>query len=225
MVFLNLWFKIVQFPVKVFNDEKPNHFMIQNIIIMRDNGIPLFGRSLMCNIGMKCIDLSKDSTFKDETILHSALFSAMLVYDQATPLNFHEFEFQQSKIISFPKEKIAAVLSVEPSDDSDLYKNRLRLITELFEKEYSNAIDDLNITVDTFTDFEKTLANEGLLEEDERFRSNCINCEWDKACPFRIVAKSPSMTIKERLDAIKPLKFPKMMLLIIKGMFKPKYLN
>lgn len=199
--------------------------MIQNIIIIRDNGIPLFGRSLMCNIGMKCVDLSKDNTMQDETVLQSALFSATLTYDQAKPLTFHEFEFQQSKVISFPKEKITSVLSVDPSDDTDVYKNRLRLITELFEREYGSILDDSSLSVSAFSEFETTLSDEGLLESGERFRSNCINCEWDKACSFRIVAKSPTMNLKERLETIKELKFMKKMWLMIKGMFKPKYLN
>ncbi len=199
--------------------------MIQNIIIIRDNGLPLFGRSLMCHIGMKCIDLSKDSTMQDETVLQSALFSATLTYDQAKPLTFHEFDFQQSKIISFPKETITSVLSVDPSDDSDIYKNRLRLITELFEQEYSSTLEDPSLPVSAFSEFEQTLADEGLLESGERFRSNCINCEWDKACPFRIVSKSPTMSLKERLVSIPNLNIMKKMWLMMKGMFKPKYLN
>jgi hypothetical protein len=50
--------------------------MIQNLIITTPEGLPLFARSLMCHIGMDCIDLAKDNTFTDETVLNSALFSA-----------------------------------------------------------------------------------------------------------------------------------------------------
>ncbi len=63
--------------------------MIHNIIITHSSGIPLFARSLMCHIGMDCLNLSKDNTFTDETLLNSALMSAMLMFDEANPHQFH----------------------------------------------------------------------------------------------------------------------------------------
>ena len=70
-------------------------------MITTPEGLPLFARSLMCHIGMHCIDLSKDNTFSDETVLNSALFSAKLVYDEAHPDQFHAFNMEKSTALTW----------------------------------------------------------------------------------------------------------------------------
>ena len=198
--------------------------MIQNIIITHESGIPLFARSLMCHIGMHCIDFSKDSTFHDETLLNSALLNAMLIYDQAHPNNFHEFEMNQAKILTFPTEKITVIMYTSPEDNPDEYKNRLRLFADLFSKQYSMYLDDFSGDISLFKGFETVMAEEGLLEEGERFRKNCVECEYDKHCAFRITVAAPNKTFQEIFDSIYPSSLFKKMKLIIKGMFQPKYI-
>ena len=199
--------------------------MIQNIIITHQSGLPLFARSLMCHIGMHCIDYSKDNTFSDETLLNSALLNAMLIYDMANPNNFHEFEMNQSKILTFPTEKLTVIMYTDPDDNLEGYKNRLRLFADLFTKQYAFYLDDFTGDVSLFKNFENIIADEGLLEEGERFRKNCVECEYDKHCAFRITVKAvPKKTFQEIFDSIYPASFFKKMKLVIKGMFQPKYI-
>jgi len=199
--------------------------MIQNIIITHQSGLPLFARSLMCHIGMHCLDFSKDSTFTDETMLNSALLNAMLIYDQAYPNNFHEFEMNQAKILTFPTEKLTVIMYTDPEDNLDEYKNRLRLFADLFAKQYSVYLDDFQGDINLFKDFENIIAEEGLLDEGERFRRNCIECEYDKHCAFRIAIAAPNKTFQEIFDSIFPSNIFTKMSLIIKGMFKSKYMK
>lgn len=198
--------------------------MIQNIIITHESGLPLFGRSLMCHIGLHCLDFSKDNTFADETLLNSALLNAMLIYDHANPNNFHEFEMNQARILTFPTEKITVIMYTDPEDNLDEYKNRLRLFADLFNKQYNSLLDDFAGDINPFIGFEKIIAEEGLLEEGEKFRKNCVECTYDKHCAFRITIAAPNKTFQEIFDSIYPSSIFKKMWLIIKGMFQPKYM-
>ena len=86
--------------------------MIQNLIITTPEGLPLFARSLMCHIGMDCIDLAKDNTFTNETVLNSALFSAKLIFDDVHPNDFHDFKMEKSIVLTFPTPKITHVMKL-----------------------------------------------------------------------------------------------------------------
>ncbi|MCK5305455.1 MAG: hypothetical protein KAJ72_09390, partial [Candidatus Heimdallarchaeota archaeon] len=156
--------------------------MIQNLIITTPEGLPLFARSLMCHIGMDCIDLAKDNTFTDETVLNSALFSAKLIFDNARPDDFHDFKMEKSIAITFPTPKITVIMNIDPTDDVNIYKNRLRLFADLFVEQYDLYLQDFSGSIEPFTSFQDIIAEEGLLEEGERFRKNCVECEYDKAC-------------------------------------------
>lgn len=198
--------------------------MIQNIIITHSSGLPLFGRSLMCHIGMHCIDLAKDNTFTDETMLNSALLNAMLLFDQANPNQFHEFKMDQAKTLTFPTEKITVIMYTDPDENLDNYKNRLRLFADLFTKHYGHLLDNFSGNIDPFTKFQDIIAEEGLLDEGERFRKNCVECTYDKACAFRITIGAPNKTFQEIFDSIFPSNIFKKMWLVMVGMFKPKYM-
>ena len=198
--------------------------MIQNIIITHSSGLPLFARSLMCHIGMHCIDFSKDSTFTDETMLNSALLNAMLIYDQAHPNQFHEFKMDQAKTLTFPTEDITVIMYTDPEDNLEDYKNRLRLFGDLFVKNYGHLLDNFAGDIGPFTNFQEVMADEGLLEEGERFRKNCVECTYDKACAFRITIGAPNKTFQEIFDSIFPSSFLKKMWLVLVGMLKPKYM-
>ena len=198
--------------------------MIHNIIITHPSGLPLFGRSLMCHIGMDCIDLAKDNTFADETLLNSALLNAMLIFDSANPNQFHEFALEKTKTLTFPTEDLTVILYTDPEDNLEEYKNRLRLFAELFSSNYGQYLTDFDGNINRFEPFQEIIANEGLLEEGERFRKNCVECEYDKACAYRISIGSLERTFKQRIDEIIPISFFKKMKLILVGMFKPRYI-
>ncbi len=199
--------------------------MIQNIIITHSNGLPLFARSLMCHIGMHCIDFSKDSTFTDETMLNSALLNAMLIFDQAHPNQFHEFPMDQAKTLTFPTELVTVIMYTDPEDNLEEYKNRLRLFADLFVKNYSNLLENFTGDIGPFINFQNVIAEEGLLDEGERFRKNCVECTYDKACAFRITIGAPNKTFQEIFDSIFPSNIFKKMWLVMIGMLKPKYMR
>ncbi len=75
--------------------------MIQNLIISNKSGLPSFGRFLMWYIGVNCVDLAKDSSLDDDSILKSALFSAKLIYDGAESHEFHELEMGKTVVLSY----------------------------------------------------------------------------------------------------------------------------
>lgn len=199
--------------------------MMHNIIITHSSGIPLFARSLMCHIGKDCLNLSKDSTFTDETLLNSALMSAMLIFDKANPHQFHEFQLEKTKALTYPAEKTTVILYTDPQDILSEYENRLKLFSDLFNNRFKLLLDDFKGNIEPFTAFEEVIAREGLLEEGERFRKNCIECIYDKACAFRISIGPPERTFKERFESIKTIGLLKKLRLIMVGMFQPRYMK
>ena len=199
--------------------------MIHNIIITHSSGIPLFARSLMCHIGMDCLNLSKDSTFADDTLLNSALMNAMLMFDEANPHQFHEFQMEKTKALTYPTEKTTVILYTDPEDVLSEYENRLKLFSDLFSNRFKLLLDDFKGNIEPFATFEEVIAREGLLEEGERFRKNCIECMYDKACAFRISIGPLERTFKERFDSIIPIGLLKKIKLIMIGMFQPRYMK
>jgi hypothetical protein len=196
--------------------------MIQNLIITNHGGLALFARSLMCHFGFMCIDLTDDGKNGDEDLLKSALFSAKVFYDQTQLKTFHEFEMERTKVVSYLSENIIAMYTLTPESERVDYENRLKLTAELFEQNFNVEINEFNGRITDFNRFQEIIVENGLLEEGERFRANCINCLFEKACPFRIFTGPMELSLKERISAIKQLHWYQKFFLILKGVFFTK---
>lgn len=192
--------------------------VLRNVILQTPEGIPVFGRSLVCNIGTYCHDLSKDSTFDDETVLKSALFTALLAVASAEENKFHELKLEDSKILSYPTENVTAIFEVSPEDDPEPLKNRLQVMVELFKNEYGEALDNFSGEISFFDSFETMLGEHEVLEEGEKFRKNCLNCKYSKNCAFRVMTGPFYKTVLEKFQSIKDVSLIKKMLLMIMGM-------
>ncbi|MHA2362783.1 MAG: hypothetical protein ACXAC7_02415 [Candidatus Hodarchaeales archaeon] len=192
--------------------------VLRNIIIQTSDGLPLFGRSLVCHIGTFCADLSKDITFKDDTILKSGLLTALLTFNEAEKGKFHEMELTQSNIISYPTDELIALIEIGPDDDLEPLKNRLKVMVELFQENFGDSIKNFKGETDIFNSFEKNLEEKGLFEEGERFRKNCLNCKYSKKCAFRLTTGPFYKTILEKFDSIKEIGIIKKMILMMLGM-------
>jgi len=199
---------------------------IQNIVIQSKTGLPLFARSLTCPIGVKCIDISTDKTFDEDTILNSALISAMLVYNDATPEDFHDLQLEKTSMLSFPTQDIITLFAVDPNIDSGKYKNRLKVTSELFERNYKELIEKLHSITDfsCFNGFEGILVDNGIFDEGEKFQSNCFNCEWSKKCVYRVTTGPVNNSVIERFNSIKSLSLMKKFKLMMKAMIGKKNL-
>jgi len=199
--------------------------MIQNIIITTSTGIPLFGRSLMCSIGVHCADLSTDTTMTDDTMLSSGLLNAMLIFNKAEPEKFHPLNLEKTAVLTYPTEEVTGVLTIEPEDDPTEYENRLKIIMDMFLEHYLEEVINFTGRINIFNGFQKILEEKEILDSNENFRKNCIDCEYDIACPFRITTGPLDRTFAERLATIKPMSFLRKWKLILKGMFAPKILK
>jgi len=193
--------------------------MIQNLIITNHGGLALFARSLMCNIGFKCIDLSNDGMIQDKDLLKSALFSAKILFEEIETKTFYEFEMEQTKVLSYITENIIVMYTLTPDSDLLNYENRLQLTAELFEQNFISEIKEFNGNIRPFSRYQEIIMENGLLEEGERFRANCINCIYDKACPYRVFTGPLENTIEERISSIDELNWFVKTLLVIKGLF------
>ncbi len=192
--------------------------MLRSVTLQTRAGLPLFGRSLVCHIGTFCKDISKDTTFNDETILNSGLLTAMLTYNAAEKGKFHDLILNESRILSYPTEEVIAVFEIGPDDDLESLKNRMKVMVELFIEEYADQINKFSGEPAQFNLFEKILENQGILEEGEKFRKNCINCKYSKRCTFRVTTGPFYKTILEKFDSISQIGFIQKMILMILGM-------
>jgi hypothetical protein len=192
--------------------------VLRNITIQTPDGLPLFGRSLVCNIGTFCADLSEDTTFNDEIVLKSGLLTALLTYNEAEKGTFHELELENSHILSYPTKKLIGTFEVTPDDVNELLKNRIKVIVELFMQEYANEIENFYGDPSTFNTFVKTIEKNNLLEEGEKFRKNCINCRYSKNCAFRVTTGPFYKTILEKFESIPKINIIQKMILMVLGM-------
>ncbi|MHA2250204.1 MAG: hypothetical protein ACXAD7_07570 [Candidatus Kariarchaeaceae archaeon] len=192
--------------------------VLRNVVLQTPEGIPLFGRSLVCHIGTFCADLSQDSTFEDETVLKSALLTALLTVNEAERDQFHELPLAESKVLSYPTDNVIAVFEVNPDDEIESLKNRLQVMVELFKKNYGDTLDNFAGTISEFDSFEEILVNNGVLEEGEKFRKNCLNCKYSKNCTFRVATGPFYATILEKLNSIKDISIIRKMILMMMGM-------
>ncbi|MCY3414741.1 MAG: hypothetical protein INQ03_24035 [Candidatus Heimdallarchaeota archaeon] len=178
---------------------------LRSVILQTPQGIPVFGRSLACTIGLYCTDLSQDSAFDDQTVLLSGLLTAMLVVEDSALNEFHEFNLEKTKLLSYPTEDVIAVFElIDDGEDDDTLKNRLRLMVELFEEEYREELSRFKGNIQPFSKFDKTIEAKGLLDSSEKFKANCINCKYSKHCTFRMTTGPKFPTIKEKIDSIVP---------------------
>jgi hypothetical protein len=191
---------------------------LRNIILQTPEGLPLFGRSLVCNIGTFCVDLSQDTTFNDETILKSGLLTALLTYNEAEKGTFHELELEKSHILSYPTKELIGTFEVAPDDVDELLKNRMKVIVELFFQEYADEIENFIGDPSVFNSFVKTIEQNNLLEEGEKFRKNCINCRYSKNCAFRVTTGPFYKTILAKFESIPTINMIQKMILMMFGM-------
>jgi len=62
------------------------------------------------------------------------------------------------------------------------------------------------------------LEDQGILEEGEKFRKNCINCKYSKRCTFRVTTGPFYKTILEKFNSINPAGFIQKLILMMFGM-------
>ena len=191
--------------------------VLRNVILQTPEGLPLFGRSLVCNIGTFCVDLSKDTTFKDETILKSGILTALLTFNEAEKGTFHELELEQSHILSYPTKDVIGTFEVAPDDVNESLKNRIKVMVELFQQTYTNEIKTFDGETSVFSSFVKIIEENNLLEEGENFRKNCINCRYSKNCAFRVTTGPFYKTIFEKLESIPEINIILKMILMMLG--------
>ena len=189
--------------------------VLRNLILQTPHGIPVFGRSLACHIGTYCIDLSQDSTFESDTILKSGLLTAMLTYNEAKKDSFHELELTDSKIISLPTDKLIGIFEVDPEDNVEDLEQRLKVMVELFESKYGDLLDNFQGDITSFDEFEKILEDNGILEQGEKFKKNCLECKYSKKCTFRVTTGPFYLTILEKFESIPDISALYKMLLMI----------
>jgi hypothetical protein len=192
--------------------------VLRNITIQTPEGLPVFGRSLVCNIGTFCVDLSKDITFQDETILKSGLLTALLTVKEAEKGSFHELELEKSHILSYPTNNLIGTIEVSPEDVDDTLKNRIKVIVELFQRTFSKELENYIGDSSIFNSFTQVIEENNLLEEGEKFRKNCINCRYSKTCAFRVTTGPFYETIKEKLESIPEINMILKMILMMLGM-------
>ncbi|MDH5403915.1 MAG: hypothetical protein OEZ01_12415 [Candidatus Heimdallarchaeota archaeon] len=192
--------------------------VLKTIILQTSEGIPLFARSLVCSIGVKCVDFSKDSTFDDETVLKSGLLTALLTINDVKSEEFKELDIDRSKILSYPKKQIIAVFEVSPQDEVEPLKNRLKLMSEIFETKYEQQLNNFSGEISVFDLFEDELRKSKLLEEGEEFMKNCIDCKYSKHCSFRITTGPFYKDVASKFASIKPSNIFLKMKIVIRGM-------
>lgn len=171
---------------------------------MDNNGLPLFSVSYMCNHGGRCHDIS-NTVLKNPT-LFSAFLGGIFGLSEEIGGNLQHISITNMEIFAYSTHGTTAVWITDPLGGPDLIddnKNRVRLIAELFQHTYAYYIENKKIyDTNLFIGFQKILEYNGLVDDSLKFKKNCLNCIYDKACPFRIISGDPNSTLEEKISQI-----------------------
>lgn len=201
------------------------HMVLRTLILQTPEGVPVFGRSLVCSIGSQCLDISQDSTFDDETILKSGLFNALMTMHEKEGDDFHEIALTEVKLLGFHSDKINGIFEVDHEEEDGSLKNRLRLMVELFENTYKEKLDSFKGDIAPFNQFTDVIEIEGLLDSGEKWKKNCLDCKYSKSCSFRVTTGEQFETAEEKFNSIPEISKMRKMALMIRGLPVSLYNN
>ncbi len=181
---------------------------------MSPDGVPYFGGSYLCPMGRTC-----DFAHKDEKILHdpsllSGLFTVIMSMAEISGGKLQEISFEKFRVLLKSADNLIMVMGIDPSEDVEDYKNRLKLSIEIFLQNYKKYLPDKANKTSLFNSFQTHLEEANIFDDLPKYRKNCIDCEIDRDCMFRMVTSPLNVDPIEKMEHGKN-RYPKFTLLIM----------
>lgn len=156
--------------------------MNSNLIIALPSGIPIFTHLLKNGYVSNIKRESNYSACNERTILTTAILNALSLKEEAKTNNFYQYKVENEHFLTYITDDLSVILSGVTIENTNFYKNKMRVIANLFIENYSTEIKPFNGNVDTFEKFATILENNKILNNKKNI--SISNIESKKTCDF-----------------------------------------
>ncbi len=158
--------------------------MNSNLIIALPSGIPIFTHLLKNGYVSNNKRESNCSACNEKTILTTAILNALSLKEEAKTNNYYQYNVENEDFLTYITDDLSVILSGVTSENTGFYKNKMRVIANLFIENYSSEIKPFNGNVDTFENFATILENNKILNYKENIAINNVKIKKTSGFPF-----------------------------------------
>ncbi len=162
-----------------------------NLIIALPSGIPIFTHLLKNGYVSNIKRESNYSACNERTILTTAILNALSLKEEAKTNKFYQYKVENELFLTYITDDLSVILSGVTSENTSFYKNKMRVIANLFIENYSSEIKPFNGNVDTFENFATILEKTKILNYKTNITLN--NVKSKKASGFPVLSSRISL--------------------------------
>jgi len=177
---------------------------IRNLIAMNSYGLPFFSGNYICNAGNNCDVFSKDKVVEKDPSLISGFFNALMQMAKMSGGELQQVSFENFQYLAQTAPNVVMIMAIGIEDNVEDYKNRMQLAIDLFLENFGDMLENWTGNVSMFEVYQSLLDEADFFDHEPKFRKNCIECQIDQDCTFRMVTGLQGLDIKEKMA-----KYPK----------------
>jgi hypothetical protein len=171
---------------------------------MSTSGLPYFSGNYICNAGKRCDVYSKDKVVEKDPSLISGFFNALMTMAKMSGGELQQVSFENFQYLAQTAPNLVMIMSISIEDNIDDYKNRIQLAIDLFLENFGDNLENWTGNVGVFEVYQSLLDEAEFFAGEPKYRKNCIECQIDKSCSFRMITGLQGLDIKEKMA-----KYPK----------------
>lgn len=158
--------------------------MNSSLIIALPSGIPIFTHLLKNGYVSNIKRESNYCACNERTILTTAILNALSLKEEAKANNFYQYNVENEHFLTYITEDLSVILSGVTSENTGFYKDKMRVIANLFIENYSSEIKPFNGNIDTFETFASILEKTKILNYKKNISLNNVKSRKTSDFPF-----------------------------------------
>jgi hypothetical protein len=172
---------------------------IRTLIAMSPGGVPYFSGNYICPNGNNCDVLSADKTVSADPVLVSGFFTALSNMATMSGGELQHIAFEKHQYLAQNAENLIMIMSIGINDNIDDYKNRLTLSVDLFLDNFRDLITNWTGDHQIFNLYQTLLDEADFFDSDVAYRKNCIDCQTNQDCSFRMLTGIQKTDVREKM--------------------------
>ncbi|MHA1518882.1 MAG: hypothetical protein ACTSRK_01740 [Promethearchaeota archaeon] len=173
---------------------------ISTIIAMNPSGIPYFSGNYICPNGNNCHVYSRDKVILKDPSLVSGFFSALISLSTISGGELKQIAFEKFRYLALAAPNVIIIMAIDIKDTLEDYQNRVKLCLEIFIDNFGSGLDKWRGDIFIFNQFQLLLEDAEVFSNEPVYRKNCIECEHDQDCIFRMVTGKQGVEITEKMN-------------------------
>jgi hypothetical protein len=180
---------------------------ISTIIAMSPSGVPYFSGNYICPNGSNCHIFANDKAVKKDPTLISGFFTALINMASTFGGEIQKVEFEKFRYMAHSAPNVIMVMVIDIADDVNDYQNRLILCLDLFTKNFGKYIEDWKGNLAFFDAYQMILEEASIFDEQPTYRKNCLECEFNEDCSFRMITGIQVSDVSEKMKKFSKYNF------------------